>query len=79
MTRDCNLLLFTANEIITDLMQYILEVSQEESNLLKGGLYFLIQPDKIRKSKIFTRAEDTHLKKGGQREFKKMSPTMVGQ
>ena len=77
MTRDCNLLLFTANEIITDLMQY--ELSQEESNLLKAGFYFLIQPDKIRKSKIFTRAEDMHLNKGGQREFQKMSPTMDGQ
>ena len=33
-------------------MQY--EFSQEETNLLKAGLYFLIRPDKIRKSEIFT-------------------------
>ena len=45
LTRDCNLPIFTANETITNLMQY--ELSQEESDLLKAGLYFLIQPDKI--------------------------------
>ena len=33
-------------------MQY--ELSQEKSDLLKAALYILIQPDKIRKSKIFT-------------------------
>ena len=43
--RDCNLSIFTANKTITNLMQY--ELSQEESNLLKAGLYFPIQPDKI--------------------------------
>ena len=43
--------IFTANETITNLTQY--ELSQEESNLLKAGLYFSIQPDKIRKSEIF--------------------------
>ena len=52
MTRDCNLPIFTANETITNLTQY--ELSQEESDLLKAGLYFSIQPDKIRKSEIFT-------------------------
>ena len=45
LTRDCNLPTFTANETITNLTQY--ELSQEESDLLKAGLYFLIQPDKI--------------------------------
>ena len=52
LTRDCNLPIFTANETITNLTQY--ELSQEESDLLKAGLYFSIQPDKIRKSEIFT-------------------------
>ena len=36
--KDCNLPMFTANETITNLMQY--ELSQEESDLLKAGLYF---------------------------------------
>ena len=45
LTRDCNLPIFTANETITNLTQY--ELSQEESDLLKAGLYFSIQPDKI--------------------------------
>ena len=45
LTRDCNLPIFTANETITNLTQY--ELSQEESDLLKVGLYFSIQPDKI--------------------------------
>ena len=35
---------------------------REESNLLKAGLYFSVQPDKIRKSKIFTSFEKIHLK-----------------
>ena len=51
LTRGCSLPIFTANETITNLTQY--ELSQEESDLLKAGLYFSIQPDKIRKSKIF--------------------------
>ena len=50
LTRDCNLPIFTANETITDLTQY--ELSQEESDLLKAGLYFSIQRDKIRHSEI---------------------------
>ena len=58
MTRDCNLPIFTVNEIITDLMQY--ELSQEESDLLKAGVYFSIQPNKIPKSKIFTAFEKIH-------------------
>ena len=37
--------IFTANETITNLMWY--ELSQEETDLLKAGLYFSIQPDKI--------------------------------
>ena len=48
LTRDLNLPIFTANETITNLTQY--ELSQKESDLLKAGLYFSIQPDKIRKS-----------------------------
>ena len=36
-------------------MQY--ELSQEESHLLKAGLYFSIQPDKNRKSEIFSTFE----------------------
>ena len=46
------------NETITNLTQY--ELSQEESDLLKAGLYFLIRPDKIRKSGIFTTFEKIH-------------------
>ena len=36
------------------------ELSQEESDLLKTGLYFSIQPDKFRKSEIFTTFEKIH-------------------
>ena len=36
------------------------ELSQEESDLLKAGLYFSIPPDKIRKSDIFTTFEKIH-------------------
>ena len=50
--------MFTANEAIANLTQY--ELFQEESDLLKVGLYFSIQPDKIRKSKIFTTFEKIH-------------------
>ena len=39
------LTIFTANETITNLTQY--QLSQIESDLLKAGLYFSIQPDKI--------------------------------
>ena len=46
-TRDYSLPIFTANETITKIAQY--ELSQEEPDLLKAGLYFSIQPDKIRK------------------------------
>ena len=56
--RNCNLPTFTSNETITNLIQY--ELSQEESDLLKAGLYFSIQPDKIRKSEIFTTFEKIH-------------------
>ena len=55
MRRDCNLPIFTANKTITNLTQY--ELSQEESDLLKAGLYFSIQPDEIRNSEIFTTFE----------------------
>ena len=55
LTRGCSLPIFTANETITNLTQY--ELSQEESDLLKAGLYFSIQPDKIRKFEIFTTFE----------------------
>ena len=36
------------------------ELSQEESDLLKAGVYFSIQPDKIRKSESFTSFEKIH-------------------
>ena len=58
LTRDCKLPIFTADETLTNLTQY--ELSQEESDLLKASLYFSIQPDKIRKSKIFTTFEKIH-------------------
>ena len=57
-TRDYSLPIFTANETITKIGQY--ELSQEEPDLLKAGLYFSIQPDKIRKSEIFTTFENFH-------------------
>ena len=50
--------IFTANETITNITRY--ELSQEESVILKAGLYFSIQPDKIRKSEIFTTFEKIH-------------------
>ena len=58
LTRDCNVPIFTVNETITNLMQY--ELSQEEYDLLKAGLYFSIHPDKIRKSEIVTTFEKIH-------------------
>ena len=58
LTRSCSLPTFTANKDITNLTQY--ELSQEESDLHKAGLYFSIQPDKIRKSEIFTTFEEIH-------------------
>ena len=45
LTRDWNLPIFIANETITNLTQY--ELSQEETDLLKAGLCFSIQPDNI--------------------------------
>ena len=59
-TRDCNFPIFTANETITNLTQH--ELSQEESDLLKAGLYFSIQPDKIRKSEKIHRSFPNKLK-----------------
>ena len=58
LTRDCSLPIFTGTETITNHTQY--ESFQEESDLLKAGLYFSIQPDKIRKSKIFTTFKKIH-------------------
>ena len=58
LTRNCSLPTFTSNETITNLTQY--ELSQEESDLLKAGLYFSIQPDKIWKSEIFSTFEKIH-------------------
>ena len=52
LTRYCSFPIFTANETIINLTQY--ELSQEKTGLLKAGLYFSIQPDKTRKSEIFT-------------------------
>ena len=57
LTRDCNLPIFTANETITNLTKY--ELSKEESDLLKAGLYFSIQPDTIR-TEISPTFEKTH-------------------
>ena len=48
----------TTNKTITNLMQYVL--SQEESNLLKAGLYFSTQPNKIWKSEIFITFENIY-------------------
>ena len=53
LTRDCKLLISTANETITNLKQY--ELSQQESDLLKAVLYFSIQPDNISKSETLTK------------------------
>ena len=58
LTRDCSLPIFTANETITNLTQY--KLSQEEHDLLKAGLYFSIQPDKIGISEIFTTFHKIH-------------------
>ena len=58
LMRGCSLPIFTVNDTITNLRQY--ELSQEEFNLLKAGLYFSIQPDKIQKSKIFTTFQKIH-------------------
>ena len=58
LTRGCSLPIFTANKTITNLTQN--EVSQEESDLLKAGLYFSIQQHKIQKSEIFTTFEKIH-------------------
>ena len=58
LTRDSNLPIFTANKTITNLRQY--ELPHEEFDLLKVDLYFSIQPDKIRKSEIFTTFEKIH-------------------
>ena len=58
LRRNCSLPTFTSNETITSLTQY--ELSQEESDLFTTGLYFSIQPDKIRKSEIFTTFEKIH-------------------
>ena len=52
LTRGCSLPIFTANETITNLKQY--KLSQQEADLLKAGLYFSVQLDKIQKSEIFT-------------------------
>ena len=56
--RGCSLPIFTSNQTITNFTQY--ESSQEESDLLKAGLYFSIQPDKIRNFQIFTIFEKIH-------------------
>ena len=56
--RNCSLPTFTSNKTIANLTQY--ELTQEESHLLKAGLYFFIQLDKIQKSQIFTTFEKIH-------------------
>ena len=57
-TRGSSLPIFTANETITNLTQY--ELSQKETNLLKVGLYFSIQPDKLQKFEIVTTFQKFH-------------------
>ena len=56
--RGCSLPIFTAKETITNLAQY--KLSQAEWDLLKVGLYFSIQPNKIQKSEIVTTFEKIH-------------------
>ena len=58
LTKDYSLPIFTANETITNVTKY--ELSQEESDLLKAGVYFSIQPDKMWKSEIFITYEKIH-------------------
>ena len=53
--RGCSLPIFTSNETITNH-----KLSQEQTDLLKAGLYLSIQPDKIRKSEIFTTSKKIH-------------------
>ena len=52
------LTILTANETITSLAQY--ELSLRESDLIKAGLCFSIQPDEIQKSEIFATFEKIH-------------------
>ena len=59
LTRDCNLPILTAKKTITNLTKY--DLTQEKFDLLKAGLYFSMQPNKIRKSEIFTTFEKIHL------------------
>ena len=58
LTTNCSIPTLTSNETVTKLTQY--KLSQKESDLLKAGLYFSIQRDKIRKSEIFTSVEKIH-------------------
>ena len=69
LMRDCSSPIFTANKTITIITRY--ELSQEESNLLKAGLYLLIHPDQIRKSDIFTIFEKIHYSFLNNLNFKK--------
>ena len=55
LKRSSSLPTFTANKTINNLTQS--DSSQEESDLIKAGLYFSIRPNKIWKSKIFTTFE----------------------
>ena len=47
---DCSLPIFTANDTITNLMQY--ELSQEESDLLEAGLYYKPSPRILRQHRV---------------------------
>ena len=58
LTKGCSLPIFTANKTFSNLVEY--ELFQKEYDLHKAGLYFSIQPDKIRKSEIFTTFEKIH-------------------
>ena len=55
LKRSSSLPTFTSNKTINNLTQY--ELFQEESDLIKAGLYFSIKPEKIWKSKTFTTFE----------------------
>ena len=58
LTNNCNLPSFTANETITNLTNY--ELTQEETDLLKTGLFHSIAPSKLCKSDIFSTFEKIH-------------------
>ena len=58
LTINCSIPTFLSNETTTNLTEF--ELFQEESDLLKTGLCFSIQPNKIQKSEIFATFEKFH-------------------